>query len=669
MGRPQSSDWEDANLKIIQTSLTKTLLVELKDLQKDELHGQGNLNSNEKARGAYNGKISKILLEAGLETLTTTGEWIPYVSRLARLNGLPSSVWKLLFQYIEFLEEDKPHLKIRLASIMTHAIRAARNVRLEDLQSFSPILQYISTLPDPSADLSVPILEALVEFLTSYTSAKSVQRDWLRHILSPQGWLCSLVEGCLKKLDSRSRDELASCLSGLGMKTLKLNGTRMASSADGNLEKMVELKRESLSAVRTKFMRQAPLPNTVFTLHLQHAYQSSFVTETASEFEQLNINQVPHLYQESLLTHGMSWLPSEQESRTEDIPTESISVSEILDKPLESHTLDYAAALCDSLTNPQSSLGSTEMHELQSKITGASLAQQGINNELCWVIVLSLAKLDQDGLPENQVKELLLEITPTLMKHAAALEDLVLVEAILSALKSAAEKKMLPLRQSEFAQLITILKSMNMTDSSVNGCEYRRMAIARLALSILCEQPNLFLLDSTLSTNAAVLEVLEKSEDKACRILAAKYIAQVTADHEQSLEVEQLDFLTTLLEDPVQDVRVYSRGAFANGLWNNTNGQNELLDSMIQKYFPQMFATQPLLILTPGRLPVAAEDFTEKINGRLLDIVKDKAQIPLAFWDRVCKFIDYCANFNKKNSPQTSRTLKGFGTALSFGCT
>ena len=126
----------------------------LRAWQRTELHGEGNYNGEDRigAGPTYEDKVSSLMHGAGLETLSATSDWIPYVSRLARIHGLPSSVWPLLIRYIESpcSEDDttgrKHKLKVKVAYIMKYAVGGASRKfnRVEDFYAFIPFFQHVS---------------------------------------------------------------------------------------------------------------------------------------------------------------------------------------------------------------------------------------------------------------------------------------------------------------------------------------------------------------------------------------------------------------------------------------------------------------------------------------------------------------------------------------------
>ena len=607
----------------------KSFLVnELREIQKREIH------ASRTTRESYNETMARLFLPLDVDTLVQDSVWIPYVSRLARINGLPPSIWPLFFHYIAFpcVGNNQSSLKSRVACVMKHAVRhVEKSEQRSDLSkecrkyvcAFIPYLQYIASESNQSESTTEDALETIMTILEHIGHSGELPSKWNE-----------VIHRCFKKLGAKQRAEFASRFDFLEMNVLKLSEAGTTKESTVLSEKLEKSKRKSLASSTT------PVPNTVVTEQLQAHFVSS--SSIASEMEIVDTKQTLQLYQECHTTNdvGRAVLKENRVAAAES--------RKALDDFLARPSQNLATGLCESLRNPLSlPLTPAGLLKLRSSIT-AGLGQD-ICSELCWAIILSLTKRSKQ-LSEAEVKANTFSSVPFLIANAAVQVNSRLTEAILSFLFCLAEAGDLKLGQSDYTNVTSILlRASDTSQLVVQSLENRSRVIGQLALSILCKNPDLT--SNTPHTNSAVIGVLDSSGEKATRILAAKYLSLVSSNHGQHFEAKHLKCLALLGDDEVRDVRIYCRVAFANGLLNNKDNAG-LKDSMIAAYFPHMFATQPVILSAPGG-PMAAEEFTHKINGPLLKLLKGAKNVSKAAQRAILKFVECCAKATRKDSVKT----------------
>ena len=164
----------------------------------------------------------------------------------------------------------------------------------------------------------------------------------------------------------------------------------------------------------------------------------------------------------------------------------------------------------------------------------------------------------------------------------------------------------------------------------------------RIVLSTLCEQLSASTpeLDFARLTKT-VTSLLKVTTDTVIRTLCTQWIAQRTSSHGQSLDVDELSLMASLVKDPVRDIRVHSRVAFSTGLWNNVN-KTSIMNAMVE-HFANIFVTQPVLLASPGSF--IAQDFTHKINGPILVMVDELIAVPPGLERLVQKYFKNSLSF------------------------
>ena len=568
------------------------------DLQKAELHGEG--------KESYDRNLSEALEGTQLESMLNSSDWIPFVSRLARIHGLPGTVWQPLFKYIEFSRFDDTAKEVglsvkRVASIFKHAVRTGATqgkLYFEDMYYFGPLLHYVTSLSNKDGvDVIFTVLETLVAFLEDSKARRPIQWTMLCQTIRSDSWEAT-VGKCLLRLGDKRRFHLGVRFEALGIESFRklMPAYRVVQPADGGskddidataLGKLRKLKRKSL-AVPTAAGSRAPPANTVIHQQLQ-SQNFQYSSEVESELEPISLHHVQDLYEETCK------LRSSEQGNGEGM-------------------------------------------------TQGSVADGG------WVTVLNLAKqLTASSATEIVSYEYSVDSQlPTLIESAPK-PNIVLTEAILTLINYAVSTGLIQLNQSHLDYAKEVLKMVttriNAPAKATQVELQHRSAVTRLVLTFLCETGTVSQaeLPSFSETDAAdvmkvVISILRASEDKVSRILCAWYIAR-KACHGQHLEVDDLMLMATLADDPVRDIRILARVAFSNGLYNHLDENVKM--GMLVDHFATIFVTQPALLASLGSL--IAEDFTYKINGNLIHMAD--AVMPDVLERQYRKFMENSVSF------------------------
>ena len=288
------------------------------------------------------------------------------------------------------------------------------------------------------------------------------------------------INGCIDKLQVRQRSGLVSRLRRVGIEAMEISNRAGVASLSGGGQKVNKLKRRSLASV-TASGGSTRVPNTVVVTQLQSHFSAS--SDIASQMEQTAVNEITYLYQQSVATIVNMSVQKGQVDTTEDSNAEAL-----LEKLIEHPAPEHASALCTALSYP-SSLPLNPAGLLQLQQMATEEVSKELRNTIFWALLLSLWT-GQQKWSETDTGDVLSRLTPTLLKIAATQEDLVLAEAVLTLLASAAAKP--ALGPTDFSHINEILEQ---TITCAHTQQTHCSMISILAFSILCDNASLIVLN------------------------------------------------------------------------------------------------------------------------------------------------------------------------------
>ena len=598
-----------------ETKTNASLLEILRELQRKLLHAKGTYFSSS---GNDKTLLNALRRLSALNTALNDADWIPYLSRLARLHGISKEMQVTLMKLIE-LHAGQRDLHIqsqikRLAIVLRSGVPKPNLGRFEHRYIFAPILAFISresNIIDPAV-----ITEVLFAFIATCERTRRDRGDILLHDKCiPPSWI-PILQDCVRRLEPGQRPDVLRRLNVLG--SFLMSSSSAPEQISGHCA-VAKLKIKSLKS-SPPFGPSAPVAHCV--------YAQNMGIHMAMEESSLNVK--------------LQNIRSFDYSRQFDGFVESVSANLKSRKELTELKL--------ALESSQVSLNSEKLLGLTMYVQAEKHASTELLEVIAWNVVVSLSQNADmiSTLDESSAKntlQCLLSIATRTSSHTT-------VEALITTVGCYFKKQ--HFTAADFARIKRLLQNYAQDDAWVD----HENLLAKLML-LLCELSSPAGFDSSCTSIVAGLLEQLREASRFLRLSCSQYLSLATTDvgNEQPLDLKLLQFLVTLAQnDESEEVRVYAKVTFANGLWNNKD-LHPTSDDLLP-LVSVMFTTCPVKLTIAGYLP---KDYTDSINGPLLKFIDGVSKLlPSGLVGKLCRFVQNIASRGRQSgSGMFSRLTKG----------